>query len=138
MANTVQGRKAKGRLGQQEVRDMLLEAFPHLEEGDVRSTSMGASGVDIILSPLAKKSIPLSIEVKRRKDFKTQYALIDQAERNDGTKPVVFFRGDRKPWLVLLEADYYMELLKNGSTNSESASGQDGEGDEHGVSSTKE
>lgn len=126
MATSTKARKAKGRSGQQEIRDMFLEAFPELEAGDVRSTSMGASGVDIIFSPKAKRLLPLSVEVKRRKDYKTQYALLEQAERNDGTRPVAFFRGDRKPWLVLLEADYFMELIKNGRTNSKSTTSKDG------------
>ena len=43
--------KAKGRLGQQEVRDKLLETFPDLEPDDIKSTVMGDSGEDIQLSP---------------------------------------------------------------------------------------
>ena len=58
--------KAKGRLGQQEVRDKLLETFPDLEPDDIKSTVMGDSGEDIQLSPAARKIIPLTIEVKRR------------------------------------------------------------------------
>ena len=66
--------KAKGRLGQQEVRDRLLETFPDLEPDDIKSTVMGDSGEDIQLSPAARKIIPLTIEVKRRKNnLKTVY-----------------------------------------------------------------
>ena len=32
--------KAKGRLGQQEVRDKLLDTFPDLEPDDIKSTVM--------------------------------------------------------------------------------------------------
>ena len=60
--------KAKGRLGQQEVRDKLLKTFPDLEPDDIKSTVMGDSGEDIQLSPAARKIIPLTIEVKRRKN----------------------------------------------------------------------
>ena len=60
--------KAKGRLGQQEVRDKLLETFPDLEPDDIKSTVMGDSGEDIQLSPAARRIIPLTIEVKRRKN----------------------------------------------------------------------
>ena len=60
--------KAKGRLGQQEVRDKLLETFPDLEPDDIKSTVMGDSGEDIQLSPAARKIIPLTIEVQRRKN----------------------------------------------------------------------
>ena len=33
--------KAKGRGGQQEVRDRLLETFPEFEPDDIKSTTMG-------------------------------------------------------------------------------------------------
>ena len=59
--------KQKGRLGQQEIRDRLLEAFPEFEPDDIKSTTMGESGADIQLSPAARKKLPLSVEVKRRK-----------------------------------------------------------------------
>jgi hypothetical protein len=59
--------KAKGRLGQQEIRDKILKTFPELEPDDVRSTAMGQSGEDIQLSPKARKLLPISAEVKRRK-----------------------------------------------------------------------
>ena len=44
--------KAKGRLGQQEVRDKLLESFPDLEPDDIKSTaeSEGVLKKDITLS----------------------------------------------------------------------------------------
>ncbi len=73
--------KAKGRLGQNEIRDKILETFPDLEPDDVRSTTMGDTGEDIQLSPAARKKIPITIEVKRRKSaLKTVYDYIEQAE----------------------------------------------------------
>jgi hypothetical protein len=47
--------KQKGRLGQQEIRDRLLETFPEFEPDDIKSTVMGDSGEDIQLSPAARK-----------------------------------------------------------------------------------
>lgn len=108
---TTKSGKAKGRLGQQDVRDMLLEVFNELEAGDIKSTTMGETGSDIQLSPQAKKLFPVSVEVKRRKNLATVYNWMNQADRKDGTQPVVFFRGDRRNWLVFMNADYYMELL---------------------------
>jgi len=105
--------KAKGRLGQQEVRDKLLETFPDLHPDDIKSTVMGDSGEDIQLSPAARKIIPLSIEVKRRKnDLRTVYNYIDQASSHKGGEPVVFYRSDRKPWVVMIGMEHYMSLLK--------------------------
>jgi hypothetical protein len=105
--------KQKGRLGQQEIRDVLLEAFPHLEPDDIKSTVMGDTGADIQLSPAAKRDIPLSIEVKRRKTaLKTVYTWLDQATKHSDYPPVVFYRSDRKPWLVVTELDLFTNLLK--------------------------
>ena len=53
--------KAKGRLGQNEIRDKILETFPELEPDDVKSTTMGDSGEDIQLSPAARRRIPITI-----------------------------------------------------------------------------
>ncbi len=61
--------KAKGRRLQQKVRDLILETFSELEEDDVRSTSMGASGEDVLLSPLARKKFPFSVECKNVEAF---------------------------------------------------------------------
>ena len=105
--------KAKGRIGQQEVRDKLLETFPILHPDDIKSTVMGDSGEDIQLSPAARKIIPLSIEVKRRKnDLRTVYSYIAQASSHNGGEPVVFYRSDRKPWVVMIGIEHYMSLLK--------------------------
>jgi hypothetical protein len=103
--------KQKGRLGQQEVRDAILNLFPDLEKDDVRSTAMGQNGEDIQLSPKARELLPLSIEVKRRKDLKTVYEWMDQAKQGDW-EPVVCFRGDRKDWLTIVSMDHYLTLLK--------------------------
>ena len=105
--------KAKGRLGQQEVRDRLLQNFPDLHPDDIKSTVMGDTGADIQLSPAARKLIPLSIEVKRRKDgLKTAYTYVEQAVKHGDGEPVVFFRADRKPWLVMIGMEHYMDLIK--------------------------
>jgi hypothetical protein len=103
--------KAKGRLGQQEVRDAILKLFSNLEADDVRSTAMGQNGEDIQLSPKARKLLPLSIEVKRRKNLQTVYDWMDQA-RQGQYDPVVFFRGDRKEWLVMVPMNDYLNLIK--------------------------
>ena len=105
--------KAKGRLGQQEVRDKLLETFPDLEPDDIKSTVMGDSGEDIQLSPAARKIIPLTIEVKSRKNnLKTVYDYMEQASNHAKGEPVVFYRSDRKPWVIMVGMEHYMKLLK--------------------------
>ena len=87
--------KAKGRKLQQWVRDMILCSFPKLEKDDVKSTSMGVSGEDIQLSPLARKTFPYSVECKSRKKIGV-YQYIDQATQNcpDTCEPIVFIKAD--------------------------------------------
>jgi len=108
---TARSAKSKGRLGQQEVRDKLLKSFPELQPDDVKSQIMGVNGEDIVLSPWARKYIPLSIEVKRRASFKTLYQFVEQAQSNN-YEPVVFLRGDRQPWLTVCNSDHYIDLLR--------------------------
>ena len=105
--------KQKGRLGQQEIRDALLKTFTELEPDDVKSTIMGDTGADIQLSPKAQKIIPISIEVKRRRSgLKTVYSWMDQATNHSKGPPVVFYRPDRQPWLVVVNLEHYLELLR--------------------------
>lgn len=108
---TASSSKAKGRLGQQEVRDAILKRFPNLEPDDVRSTAMGQNGEDIQLSPKARKYLPVTIEVKRRKNLQTVYDWMEQA-RQGFYDPVVFFRGDRKEWLAIVPMEDYLHLMK--------------------------
>ena len=58
--------KQKGRKLQQKVRDIILESFDNLREDDVRSTSMGAGGEDVLLSPAARDVFPFSVECKNQ------------------------------------------------------------------------
>lgn len=110
--------KNKGRLGQNEIRDRLLETFPEFEPDDIKSCVMGDTGEDIQFSPAARKKLPLSIEVKRRKTgMATAYNYIDQATSQDKGEPVVCYRSDRKPWIVMIGLDHYMKLLRSWNDN---------------------
>lgn len=103
--------KAKGRLLQQWVRDLLYELFPSLQDGDVRSTSMGAGGEDVLLSPLARSLVPVSIECKNIAKF-VGYNFYDQAVDNAGEhEPVVVVKANRRDPLVLVDARYFFERM---------------------------
>lgn len=113
MSMSTRSRKQKGKLGQNEVRDALLQAFPELEEGDILSTTMGESGSDLKLSPAARKHIPISPEIKRRRSgLKTIYNWMEQARNGGNLNPTVFFRQDRHRWLVVVDLDFFIKLLK--------------------------
>ena len=107
----IQSNKAKGRLGQQEIRDMLLKWFPELSKADVRSTSMGCPGDDILLSTAAQKIMPWNIEVKRKKKIGA-VRFMEQASEHGTGEPVAFFREDRGEWFASVSADYLMRLVK--------------------------
>lgn len=105
--------KAKGRKLQQVVRDKILEAFPTLEPDDCRSTSMGASGEDIQLSPAARKLFPYSVEAKARASISV-YAWYQQAKTNapKDMEPLLVIKQNYGKPLVVIDLDSFMELCK--------------------------
>ena len=96
-----QSAKAKGRKLQQWVRDIILESFPSLEADDVRSTSMGAGGEDVQLSPAARRLMPYSIECKSVEKLNV-WAAYEQAEANSGEhEPLLVMKKNRKKHLII-------------------------------------
>jgi hypothetical protein len=69
-----QSAKAKGRKLQQWIAQRITEIFK-LEEGDVESRPMGSGGVDLMMSPAARRKFPFSIESKNTKKFPSIKAL---------------------------------------------------------------
>lgn len=116
MAISPASAKAKGRKLQQWVRDFLLSLHPDLEPDDIKSTSMGAGGEDVQLSPAARKLIPISVECKARQKIQV-YQWYDQAISNckAGIEPVVILKADRKKPLALIDAEtLFTMMVKNG------------------------
>lgn len=114
--------KAKGRLLQQWVRHQILMAFPELEEGDVKSTTMGEAGTDIQLSPKALQVFPFAVECKKYSKFSV-YDHFEQAQNHikqmlKGLKtdkrphisPLVIIEGDYKKPLAIIDAELFMAL----------------------------
>ena len=103
--------KAKGRKFQQWVRDHLLSRHVTLEPDDVRSTSMGAGGEDILLSPAARKLIPYSIECKNLASM-VFYKWMEQAEANcpPQARPIVCAKANGKKPVVIVDAEYFFAL----------------------------
>lgn len=97
-----QSAKAKGRRFQQFVRDAILAMFPNLEPDDVRSTSMGASGADLLLSPAARRAFPYYVECKNVEALNIHKALAQAAAGavkagDTGVVPIVAFRRNNSP-----------------------------------------
>lgn len=108
-----QSAKAKGRKLQQWVRDLILSNHRSLEEDDVRSTSMGAGGEDILLSPAARALLPVSIECKSRANW-AFYRDLDQAITNapKGTEPIVVAKANHRRPVVIVDAEYFFANMK--------------------------
>ena len=106
--------KAKGRRLQQEVQQKLLESFPGiLEDDDVKVAIMGESGVDIELSPLARKHIPYSIECKNTEKIAVWQALKQATENTrEGTEPAVVFRRNNSETYAIIRFEHLVELMR--------------------------
>jgi hypothetical protein len=112
--------KGKGRKLQQDVRDAILAAFTVLEPDDVRSTSMGAGGEDVQLSPAARRVFPFTVECKQRAEHAV-YTFMDQAAAHGmkeraagklGYEPLVVVRADRRKALAVIDLDFFMEMAR--------------------------
>lgn len=104
-----QSAKAKGRRAQQEVRDIILRMFPHLEPDDVRNTPMGTQGEDLLLSPAARKVWPFYTEVKNVEALNIHKALAQASGK--GRPPIVVFRKNSTPFHVALPLGTFLGLL---------------------------
>ena len=105
--------KQKGRILQQMIRDLILENFQDLEEDDVRSTSMGASGEDVLLSPKARKYFPFSVEAKNQESISIWKALKQATDNAGKHTPLLIFKRNRSKIYACLELKDLMKLIKN-------------------------
>ena len=118
MASTTASRKSKGRTAQQEVRRSLLDRIylPHgCEEDDCKSTPMGSSGVDIQLSPAARKVFDMVNETKNVESLNVVKTFIDhhaKYHKHPGTK-LLTHRRNRTPMLVTLLWSDFLDILED-------------------------
>jgi len=106
-----QSAKAKGRRFQQWVRDKLIESLG-IHPEDIESRSMGAGGEDLIMSRSAREKFPYSIECKNQESLNI-WKSYEQAQQNSGNyEPIVVIKRNNVKPLVLVDADYFVELHK--------------------------
>ena len=106
-----QSKKAKGRRLQQWVRDLLIEKL-EVHPEDIESRSMGAGGEDLIMSRSAREKFPYSIECKNQESLNI-WKSYEQAQQNSGNyEPIVVLKRNNVKPLVLVDADYFIELHK--------------------------
>lgn len=108
-----QSAKAKGRRLQQDIRDLILGTFPELQPDDVRSTSMGAGGEDIQLSPAARRFLPIQIECKN-KGKSAVHTMYNQAKEHGDYEPVLIVKQNHDKALAVVDASFFFGLLRQG------------------------
>ena len=105
--------KQKGRALQQFVRDSIIDLLkPYgVVADDVKSTSMGASGEDVQLSPLAKRLLPVSVECKSHKAMAI-YTWWTQCLSNTkaGERPLLVIKINQKRPLAVMDYRDYIRL----------------------------
>lgn len=108
-----QSAKAKGRRLQQLVRDAILESFAHLTGNDVRSTSMGSSGIDVLLSEAGLLSFPFAVECKSHSRMAI-YSLFQQSVDNcpPDLYPLLVVRQNRSDPLAVVRLEDFMEIIR--------------------------
>ena len=113
MATSVRSRKAKGRMLQNWVRDLLLSTFPNLKKvEDVSCAILGESGIDVKLSRFAQGLFPFSIECKNKETWKGLYDAYDQAISNANLEPVVVLKMNKRDPLIVLDFKKFVSIIK--------------------------
>jgi hypothetical protein len=103
--------KSKGRELQNKVCALLRASSPDLQDRDIKSTAMGANGVDIQLSSRAVSEFPLAIECKNIAAF-AGYVFYDQACSNAGSEiPAVVVKANGRDPLIMLSFEDFVDML---------------------------
>jgi hypothetical protein len=113
--------KNKGRTFQKEIAADLRALFSdRIQDEDVGWTSMGAPGVDIILSPLAQKFIPFDIEAKNVENVNIWGVLKqtwcrDKPEERPDRIPAAVLRKNRTAAVAVVPFGWIHDVYNAGS-----------------------
>lgn len=108
-----QSAKAKGRNLQKVVRDAILNCFNQLTDRDVRSTSMGASGVDVLLSAKAVDLFPYSVECKNHARMAVYQLWSDTTDNvAPDTHPLLVIKQNHSEPLAVITLEHFLELVR--------------------------
>ena len=105
-------KKAKGRRLQKWFRELLIEKLS-IHEEDIESRSMGAGGEDLIMARAARETFPYSIECKNQEKINLWESYKQATENSGKYEPVVFIKRNNHKPLVVVDADYFINLHKN-------------------------
>ena len=104
-----QSAKAKGRRLQQWFRDLLIDKL-RIHKEDIESRSMGAGGEDLIMARAARQKFPYSIECKNQEKINIWVSYKQADENSKDYEPVVVIKRNKHKPLVLVDAEYFVEL----------------------------
>ena len=102
--------KNKGKLLQNHVKKLLVEAFPELD-GHIKSTTMGESGEDIQLSPTARNTIPYQFECKSRASIAV-YRDFSQAQNHGRETPCLIIKQNASKPLAVIDLEKFIQLIR--------------------------
>ena len=103
--------KAKGRKLQQWFRDCLIDVL-EIHEEDIESRSMGAGGEELIMARAAREKFPYTVECKNQEKINI-WESYTQADSNSKVyEPVVVMKRNKHKPLVLVDAEYFVNLHK--------------------------
>lgn len=116
--------KAKGRNLQKLVVQSILQRFPDLGIKDVRSTSMGATGVDVLLSETAYQMLHnLVIECKNQEKVNiwTAYEQAESHMEEPSDRPCLIIKRNNTNPLAVISLNNLLDIIyasTNTTTNS--------------------
>ena len=106
--------KAKGRKLQQWFAQLMVGTL-NLHEEDLESRPMGSQGEDIIMGRESREKFPYSIECKNQETVNVWKAYEQASENCKGYEPLVVIKRNRHKPLVLVDAEHFVELHRNGN-----------------------
>ena len=92
-------------------RGFKYKVTPVLSPDDCRSTSMGAGGEDVQLSPLARSLVSYTIECKNRKAVAV-FKDYEQAKTHGLVEPLVILKQNNSKPLALVDAEHFLDMLQ--------------------------
>lgn len=116
--------KQKGRSLQKTVAWHLQLIF-HLSENDVRSTPMGTSGSDVMLSDKALEVFPYDIECKNQERLNVWESYLQstvRAKEKKGLEPLLVIKKNHHKPLAVVDLEHFLWLARMATNSSQETS----------------
>ncbi len=106
-----ESKKAKARYLQNLVRDRIKKLFPKLGPDDIRTSLMSENGADVrLISQMARKLFPYSIETKNRQEYIQIYKAFKQAKKHTALEPLLVIKRNREKPLAIIDMEHFFKL----------------------------